>query len=177
VDSEEVSNASNAAQAASAVARRRSGAGERARLRDEDTEESFREYSRHLLGTLDTERGLDGMASPGSVPLSPSKVDMPSRLLSPINGVDVRKSGESSRGPESTLGIPDGQGPRKLRQGSFVKGDDELLSVGEEGGSGQAVEVLSRHSTKSKCCQTSWRRSTDRQRRMTLPKKARSSLF
>ncbi len=36
------------------------------------------------------------------------------------------------------------------RQGSFVDGDDELVEEGgEEGGCGEAVEILSRHSAKS----------------------------
>jgi hypothetical protein len=36
------------------------------------------------------------------------------------------------------------------RQGSFVEGDDVLLEEGgEEGGCGEAVEILSRHSPKS----------------------------
>jgi hypothetical protein len=62
--------------------------------------------------------------------------------------VRSRKSTDSLRPP--LLDLPNGHSKGKARQGTFVKGDDELLAdAGEEGGCGQAVEVLSRHSTKS----------------------------
>jgi hypothetical protein len=167
VDSEDTTPISGAgpvlpsASTSTSAARRRSSAGERARLRAEDTEQSFRDYAAHLLGTLDAEREVDGTMSP-RVPLSPSKADPPSvrglGILPPTAELDgQRKSGESSRNPGDSLGVPNGHrhGYRgKARQGSFVKGDDELLAAGEEGGSGQAVEVLSRHSTKSQSSQS-----------------------
>lgn len=89
----------------------------------------------------------NGNVSPStrSAPLSPN-----GPLLSPHKPVlRNRKSSDSLR--PSLLDLPNGQRKGKARQGSFVKGDDELLAdAGEEGGCGQAVEVLSRHSTKSK---------------------------
>lgn len=128
-------------------AQRRSSAGERVRLGAEDTAESFRGYSRHLLDTLDAGSEMDGMVSPRSVPLSPSKADLGSRLLSPTHCIDGRKSGESMRDGHDSLGVPNGYGRERMRRGSFIKGDDELV-VGVEAGSAQAVEVLSRHSTR-----------------------------
>jgi hypothetical protein len=56
----------------------------------------------------------------------------------------------SSPTRERMLEVPNGK-PKgfKMRQGSFVQGDDELLEAAqEEGGCGEAVEVLSRHSAK-----------------------------
>jgi hypothetical protein len=56
----------------------------------------------------------------------------------------------SSPTRERLLEVPNGK-PKgfKMRQGSFVQGDDELLEAAqEEGGCGEAVEVLSRHSAK-----------------------------
>jgi len=62
-----------------------------------------------------------------------------------------RKSTDSLRPP--VLDLPNGHSKNRARQGSFIKGDDELLVDGEEGACGQAVEVLSRHSTKSELFQ------------------------
>lgn len=110
-----------------------------------DTIDSFRQYADHLLQTVTT-NGVEG-SSPKSAPLSPSRVD--GTLLSPRpQMIKNRKSSDSLRPPDllDVNGVHRG----KARQGSFVKGDDELLADGgEEGGCGQAVEVLSRHSTKS----------------------------
>ena len=112
-----------------------------------DTADSFRQYADHLLDTITANQG-DGSMSAKSAPLSPSRVDGP--LLSPHKQPVIRnrKSSDSLRPP--LLDISNGHSRGKSRQGSFVKGDDELLADGEEGGCGQAVEVLSRHSQKSK---------------------------
>jgi hypothetical protein len=128
-------------------ARRRSSAGDGRRTGD--TVESFRQYANHLLETVASNEAVDGTMSPKSAPLSPSKVGVNGldHLLAPR--LDMRKSGESSRSPDTLL-IPVNGHKGRPRQGSFVKGDDELLAdIGEQGGCGQAVEVLSRHSTKS----------------------------
>jgi hypothetical protein len=108
-----------------------------------DTVDSFRQYADHLVETVTANH--DGTKS---APLSPSRVEGP--LLSPnkYQVVRNRKSTDSLRPPLNHL--PNGHSKSRPRQGSFVKGDDELLADGgEEGGCGQAVEVLSRHSTKS----------------------------
>lgn len=131
---------------------RRSSAGERARLKSGDTADSLRTYANHLLETVDLNREADGRTSPRTAPLSPSKVDARSTsLLSPNGSMDLRRSGESGRPPSDKLEVPNGHANgAKSRQGSFLKGDDELVAdVTEAGGCGQAVEVLSRHSTKS----------------------------
>jgi hypothetical protein len=55
---------------------------------------------------------------------------------------------------ERMLEVPNGK-PKgfRVRQGSLVQGDDELLEAAqEEEGCGEAVEVLSRHSAKGECC-------------------------
>lgn len=134
--------------------RRRSSAGERARLRTADTAESLKTYANHLLETIDLNQDVNGRAaSPRTTPLSPSKVDARSKsLLSPLAAVqDSRTSRDSARSSTDKLEVPNGHvSTTKARQGSFVQGDDELVAEAtEEGGCGQAVEVLSRHSTKS----------------------------
>lgn len=118
---------------------------EPSRSRAGDTIDSFRQYADHLLQTVTT-NGVEG-SPPKSAPLSPSRVD--GTLLSPRpQMIKNRKSSDSLR-PPGLLDVNGGH-KGKARQGSFVKGDDELLADGaEEGGCGQAVEVLSRHSTKS----------------------------
>lgn len=137
-----------------AVQRRRSSAGESARMRAGDTAESLATYASHLLETVDRNQEVDGRTSPRAAPLSPSKVNaMSASSLSPYGALDAqaRKSGEPHRPPSDRLEIPNGHASgTKPRQGSFVKGDDELVAEAtEDGGCGQAVEVLSRHSTKS----------------------------
>ena len=111
-----------------------------------DTVDSFRQYADHLVETVTANQ--DGtIPSAKSAPLSPSRDDGP--LLSPHKHqvIRSRKSTDSLRPP--LLDLPNGHSKSRARQGSFIKGDDELLVDGEEGGCGQAVEVLSRHSTKS----------------------------
>lgn len=141
---------------------RRSSAGERARLRAGDTAESLQTYASHLLETVDLNQtpDINGRASPRSVPLSPSKSDTRSATLHPTGfSVDghTRKSTDSSVVSGEMLEVPNGHGrsrevsgpTARPRGGSFVSGDDELVAEAtEEGGCGQAVEVLSRHSTK-----------------------------
>ena len=108
-----------------------------------DTVDSFRQYAEHLVETVTANH--DGTKS---APLSPSRIEGP--LLSPHQQPVLRnrKSTDSLRPP--LLDSPNGHSKSRPRQGSFVKGDDELLADGgEEGSCGQAVEVLSRHSTKS----------------------------
>lgn len=137
---------------------RRYSAGERARLRAGDTSESLQTYANHLLETIDLNSETGGRASPKTAPLSPSKVDARSSLLSPAVDPNVdghsRKSCESGEVSGDKLKISNGNGNgrpngSKPRQGSFVRGDDELIAEAtEEGGCRQAVEVLSRHSVK-----------------------------
>ena len=108
-----------------------------------DTVDSFRQYADHLVETVTANH--DGTIS---APLSPSRTDGP--LLSPHKHQVVRNRKSTDLLRPTLLDLPNGHSKSRPRQESFVKGDDELLADGgEEGGCGQAVEVLSRHSTKS----------------------------
>jgi len=116
---------------------------ERTRSKAEDTQRSLEVYAKHLLGAVDP-------ASPprqGKVripPLSPSRVHPRGRILSPSSPVlDLPDTSVNA-----ALSVPDTIRKNRHRQGSFIEGDDELVEETGEGGCGEAVEVLSRHSPK-----------------------------
>lgn len=149
------SDSSPSSSAKSTVYRhRRSSAGERARLRAGDTAESLQTYASHLLETVDVNQDVNGRSSPRTAPLSPSKVDRRGMSLHPGPGIAGKTRTSTESGDSGgRLEVPKGrlhEAPAaRPRQGSFVQGDDELVAEAtEEGGCGQAVEVLSRHSTK-----------------------------
>ncbi len=133
---------------------------DRGRPKGGDSESSLQAYAKHLLDTLDsiTSSSVNGqIPSPRQAPLSPSRVGSRSRALPPSLNVP-EPSPPISPASRSTdrLDIPM---PGKLgkgfrgRKGSFVNGDDELVEEGgDEGGCGEAVQVLSRHSAKSEPC-------------------------
>ncbi|KAK4688655.1 RAB6A-GEF complex partner protein 2, partial [Tremellales sp. Uapishka_1] len=106
---------------------RRSSITEKARVKGEDTLESLQSYAKHLLDTLKPD-SLD-------LPLAPRLL-----TLSPTSHVPALPHLPMPTSPEKAK--------FKTRPGSFIDGDDEL-EVGEEGGCGEAVEILSRHSPKT----------------------------
>ncbi|WVR05250.1 hypothetical protein IAU60_002262 [Kwoniella sp. DSM 27419] len=121
-----------------------------------DTEQSLKAYAKHLLETLEPVDDTDGIAlglkaqSTDLFPRSPrprvvsatSPVFDNPRHAKDDNGYTNGHSGQS----QTTVGK--GFVPRP-RQGTFVDGDDELAEEGGQGRCGQAVEILSRHSSKA----------------------------
>ncbi|ORY33810.1 Rgp1-domain-containing protein [Naematelia encephala] len=125
---------------------RRTFSGNARRSKGNDTESSLREYAKHLLDTLDRTEPEGATPSPRLPPLSPSSVQ---RELSPSSPTpDIAASPVIGDSPH--LDVPNGKGSRSLRakKATFIRGDDELVDEGLEG-SGEAVEVLSRHSQKA----------------------------
>ncbi|WVQ78266.1 hypothetical protein IAT38_000351 [Cryptococcus sp. DSM 104549] len=143
------------------MSRRPSSASERLRIKTGDTADSLQAYAHHLLDTLDANASDSPTSARGRTPpLSPSRSRMVprSRIASPSSPVFnlPEENGEPLGMKVGLLGVPDSAGGVKLgkglrpRQGSFVEGDDELVEEGgDEGGCGQAVEILSRHSPKA----------------------------
>jgi len=105
-----------------------------------DTLESLQAYAKHLMETIEAPATNDMR----SRSLSPNRILPRNRLLSPSSPVlDLL-----DKGPDSDTLSASRNAPRpRPGKGSFVSGDDELLE--ETTGCGQAVEVLSRHSSKS----------------------------
>lgn len=149
----DTSGAADARQSSSQVDRGRSEA---------DTAVSLEAYAKHLLETLDAPKSPPNghVPLPRPAPISPSRIGPRSRVLSPALPVsDLPNSSQTSltHGNASKsvdrLDVPFvgtlGKGSRPPK-GSFVDGDDALIEEGgEEGGCGEAVEILSRHSAKS----------------------------
>ena len=138
-----------------------------------DSEASVDAYAKHLLDTLETETATPPASntgrSPRLTPLSPSVVKTsrlhvlspsspapslphsPSPLLFEPNGHSPRLNGASSLDVPVEIKATDKIRPRT---GSFIQGDDELVEAGaQEGGCGEAVEILSRHSQKGESSQ------------------------
>ena len=144
----------------SAETKRRSSPVDRGRSKGGDTKGSLQAYAKHLLDTLDPPilSSMNGhVLSSRAAPLSPSRVGSRNRVLSPSSRLPdlPPASPPLSTASKSTdrLDVPLagnlGKGLRP-RRGSFVDGDDELVEEGgDEGGCGEAVEILSRHSVKS----------------------------
>lgn len=128
------------------------------RLKGGDTQSSLESYAKHLVDTLDGPHSsaANGKAAARASPMSPSRITAPKlRIGSPTSpSPPGSPSRRMSPTRERMLEVPNGK-PKgfRVRQGSFVQGDDELLEAAqEEEGCGEAVEVLSRHSAKGECC-------------------------
>ncbi|ODN83210.1 hypothetical protein L202_01397 [Cryptococcus amylolentus CBS 6039] len=126
--------------------RRQSSASDRHRIKNGDTRDSLQAYASHLVDTLKPN-------GESLQPMSPSKRDARSRTASPSSPVFRIPATDPIEDNTDLLDIPQahrkGKGSRH-RNESFVEGDEELLDeVGHEGGCGEAVEILSRHSPKA----------------------------
>ncbi|TXT04879.1 hypothetical protein VHUM_03962 [Vanrija humicola] len=112
--------------------------------------DSLGAYAQRLLQTL--EPAGDGVPR---VPPSPSTAFSPLEPLSPTRGPGLKSPG-LPRTPSNShfLLAPNASpmGQRRARATSFVAGDDELVEEGQQ--SGEAVEILSRHSPKGGLCDT-----------------------
>lgn len=134
----------------------RSILGDRSRFRGADTEESLEMYAKHLLETVEIPSSPPNgnHLSPRLPPLSPSRIQPRMRVLSPSSPIPDPLSSVMPPKSMDRLDVPGngiaGKGFRP-RQGSFVEGDDQLVDEGgDEAGCGEAVEILSRNSSKSK---------------------------
>ncbi|WWC69452.1 uncharacterized protein I206_103391 [Kwoniella pini CBS 10737] len=115
--------------------RRRSSASDRHRRKTGDTEESLKAYAHYLLDTV-------------KLPSSPCTSDQISPKLPPLSPVRSRPRTPRSQvvsPSSSTFDIP----PLPERNASFLERDDELVEESAETGCGEAVEILSRHSSKA----------------------------
>ncbi|KAL1405293.1 Golgi membrane exchange factor (Ric1p-Rgp1p) subunit [Vanrija albida] len=107
--------------------------------------DSLGAYAQRLLRTL--EPTADGVPR---VPPSPSKAFSPLEPLSPTRGPGLKSPGLPRTPSNSHFLLAPNASPmsqRRARATSFVAGDDELVEEGQR--SGEAVEILSRHSPKA----------------------------
>jgi hypothetical protein len=106
-----------------------------------DTLQSLQAYAKHLMQATEGPMVPDHL----SPSLSPDKSQRRNRVLSPsLPTRDLLEESPNGR----TLAVPENTRGFRPRKGSLVSGDDDLSE--EATGCGQAVEVLSRHSSKSK---------------------------
>ena len=157
--------------------RRRSSGADRPRLQTiQDSEDSLREYARHLVEHLEEETAAaatpESRTSPRMPPLSPSRVPSSrsrSKASTATNGHaednhtggdhdDLVSEGERLSVPNGTRSNADHSRPAI---GGILNGDHELLEAAEEGSCGEAVEVLSRHSAKGQQHDLCWRSKAD----------------
>jgi hypothetical protein len=126
-----------------AAMRRGSGSADRAKIRSGDTEESLKEYAKHLLDTLEGDQTKSNGTHP--IPHSPGRIVPRPRILSPSSPLLDRPI-TPTKSDKLTIPGTVSRGFRS-RKGSFIAGDDELVDENDEG-CGEAVEILSRHSHK-----------------------------
>ncbi|WVQ71742.1 hypothetical protein IAR50_001283 [Cryptococcus sp. DSM 104548] len=128
------------------VLHRHSNASDKRRIKNGDTRDSLQAYASHLVDTLKPN-------GESLQPMSPGKQHSRSRTASPSSAAFRIPATVPAEEDTDLLDIPHvhtkGKGLRH-RNESFVEGDEELLDeVGDEGGCGEAVEILSRHSPKA----------------------------
>lgn len=108
-----------------------------------DTKASLDAYAQQLLNT--------SHSTPKAAPPSPGRKLASARPASPSRSTRPEEDGASVPLGNGALDIPDSGTLRagRGRKGSFIQGDEELVEEGGDGhGCDQAVEILSRHSTK-----------------------------
>lgn len=116
-----------------------------------DTERSLSAYARQLLDTSHDRPQTRAISPSFDSPLSSPRKFARRSLLSPSPSMQD----ENGIRLADHLDIPDNASIRigRGRKDSFIQGDEELVDEGGDGaGCDQAVEILSRHSTKGTLC-------------------------